>query len=164
MLKICFFLGTLLLTSLGFAKTFVLVQGEKQKISGHAAAWVENGKIIHLQDQGKFYFIKALKAGASSLRIGSELHQVFVISVDQFKTEKLFKKIIPQTLNLSSDIRGGEVIISGHLVRWQDWLKIHEACLDTNLKCRKKTNSFYIILVVFTPIMAGSCIIILRRK
>ena len=113
-----------------------MLQGETQSLLiPHAGVsiWVENGEILHLQEQGKSVLIKALKPGSSEVRLGSQSFEVNVLNLDQERTLKILEKTTQKTLGLQAVVKKGQVWIEGHLRRWKDWELLSKDCYA--LKC-----------------------------
>jgi len=133
MLRLSLLFSLIFISVLSHAsEDLILKIGSTESISSHEKAWVENGKVLKLEEAAKGFVLKGLKPGKSLLKIGSHVRTVYVLSLEQEKTFRLLQEVTAQTLNLTSDLQEGRVVVQGQLLRWKDLEKIFHACRDND--------------------------------
>lgn len=133
MLRWLLFGSLICISTLSFAsQDLILKTGSAEIIPSHEKAWVENGKILKLEETPQGFVVKGLKPGKSLLKIGQQIKTVYVLSLEQEKTFRLLQDVTAQALNLTCDFQDGHVVVKGQLLRWKDLEKIFHACRDND--------------------------------
>jgi pilus assembly protein CpaC len=111
----------------------VLRIGNAENIAAnHEKAWVENGKILRLEESAKGFVLRGLRPGKSLLKVGTSVRTVFVLSLDQEESFRLLQEATAHSLALKMDIENGRVLVKGRLLRWKELEKIYQTCRDRN--------------------------------
>lgn len=106
------------------SEKLTVVEGEKVPIKIQGKVWIENGDIIKLRDSS----VIGMKQGMSDLKVAGKEYAVQVITRNQNKTYLALVSAIKSTLHLSVSKSHGIIIVSGRLLRFEDWTKLAEAC------------------------------------
>lgn len=110
----------------------ILKIGSSETIASHEKAWVEDGKILRLEENVKGFILRGLKPGKSLLKIGSSVRTVYVLSLDQEESFHLLQEATARSLALKMDLENGRVLVKGRLLRWKELEKIYQTCRDRN--------------------------------
>jgi pilus assembly protein CpaC len=112
----------------------ILKIGASQNIASHGQAWVENGKVLRLQETASGFTLRGLKPGKSLLKIDNDVRTVYVLSLAQEESFHVLSDVAKKSLALKTDLEDGEVVVKGRLLRWKELEKIFQTC--RNLDCR----------------------------
>lgn len=114
------------------SENLILKMDGTESISSHGKAWVENGKVLRLEETSKGFAVRGLKPGRSLLKIGQQVRTVYVLSLEQEQTFHILQETTSKSLGLKTDLQNGKVVVSGRLLRWKDLEKIFHACRDND--------------------------------
>jgi pilus assembly protein CpaC len=119
----------------------ILKVGDSQTLPSMGKAWVENRKVIRLEETAKGFVVKGLKAGKSLLKIDHQIRVVHVLSLAQEETLKILRAATARTVDLSADLQDGEVVVQGNLLRWKDLERLFLGCRQQNCVYRLMAKS-----------------------
>lgn len=117
---------------LSYGSDLVLAVGESKRFPHASSIWVENGKILKIEDNGHDLLLNALHPGSSLVRFGDKNIKFTVLSIRQANTLQAIENSVHQSLNLKMTITEGEVRIQGRIQRWQDWKNLANSCQKKN--------------------------------
>lgn len=110
------------------AMEILLNPGETRILPASGRAWVEKSKILKLRDVGHGYQLKGQSPGLSTLKIGKDTFDVYVLSPPQERAWRHLRPAVGKTLGLGLRLSQGKVRVEGTLLRWEDWEKLYRAC------------------------------------
>lgn len=105
-----------------------LIIGDKIHLPSKSPIWIENSKIIKAEEESSGISIKGIGQGSSLVRQNGKTFSIHVLSAKQFKSFEVLSQVCRKTLNLNAEFKDGFVVISGQLLRLQDWRKVFDAC------------------------------------
>lgn len=107
-----------LVLGIGFSKTF------KAPIT--SKVYVSNGKVLKIKNHENELIVIGKSKGLSDLIIGSKTFRVQVLPKRNFLLFRELNESIDNTMGLKIEIKNYCLRITGKLLRWEDWRKIHK--------------------------------------
>lgn len=112
--------------SLSFAESLVLKIGEDRRlpIPGNHRVWVQDRKVLNVSTRDGFVVLNGAREGTTALQVGVKTYQVQVIQPLKKDLLVNFEKELGSLIGLRVSVRKSQVIVTGKLYSWEDWLKL----------------------------------------
>lgn len=124
---ILIFLILTTLPSLANSKTLTLTLGQQHRQTlSQGTVWIEDKKIIQAEVHGTTIILKALKEGATNVKLGETLYHIQILHPQKRIAFAHLEDSLKGILGLQATAEDGELIITGHLYRFSDWLKLSQ--------------------------------------
>lgn len=112
----------------GASAEIILQVGQEKNLTASGSLRAESNANFKLIPMGTSVKIVALKPGWSSFVIGTQGHEVHILSKQQMKTWQLLQKYVQLKLGLQVAVSKGQVVLKGRLLRSSDWLELIKKC------------------------------------
>lgn len=123
-------LAILTIASLGSAQ--ILQVGQRLKIPGAGEVWVSDTKAFSLKDLGPSVEVLGLKEGSGKIRLGSQIHEINVLSSAQYQCYERINFYTKQTLDLATQVQNGKILVKGSLSRFREWERLEQMLKDSS--------------------------------
>ncbi|WII73144.1 pilus assembly protein [Bdellovibrio sp. 22V] len=128
------FLLLFFLTIPAFAqpKKLLLALGDSRRItvSGNSSVWIQDRDILKAEGAGSSLVIRGLREGTTLIKTGSDTFYVQVVHPTKTNAFAAFEAHVKNIVGLQATLAEGDLLISGQLYRFQDWLKLRSLALD----------------------------------
>lgn len=113
--------------SLAYSKQLILTLGQQHKQALlRGPVWIEDKKLLQAEAIGSTLVLKALKEGATNIKIDEVLYHVQILH-PQKKTAMIeLERSLKEILGLKISVENGDLYVSGNLYRFSDWLRLSQ--------------------------------------
>lgn len=120
------------------AADFFLHVGETALLKAPPASTVRIGsrQIVKAIDEGSGVRLIGMKPGETTVVIGSAVHRVIVSSSDQKAFWFELQKWLKPRLGLRAEMRDGQIVVLGQLLRLEDWLALSDLAREKGARYR----------------------------
>lgn len=105
--------------------TLTLGQQHSQNLS-QGNVWIEDKKILQADALGSTLVLKALKEGATNIKIDGDLYRVQILHPQKKAAMLELQRALKNFLGLEVSVDNGELYVEGNLYRFSDWLKLSQ--------------------------------------
>ena len=91
------------------------------------AITVGSGGVVHASDRGNVVRFIGKKLGQSLVRVGDHEVNINVVNAPTFELYDKLQKVLEGRRGLRVTAEAKSILISGRLLRWQDWLDLADA-------------------------------------
>lgn len=114
-------------------ETHTMSPGEVRILEGVSKAWVEDGKVLKVETSSRGISVRALRPGNSLIRQGNKVLLIQVRDLSAVRSDLILDVALRTSIGLRLESRGASHLITGQLVRLEDWRKIADQCAE--LEC-----------------------------
>ncbi|PWU14612.1 MAG: pilus assembly protein [Bdellovibrio sp.] len=131
---LCSFLLMSILADVGRASTSEIVKveivkvGESRRISAQGMIRAEVNKFVRIAPAPGGTVIIGLKPGYLTVFINNRPYEIQVLSKSQSRAKEVLESWVPRRLGLHVGVEKGQVLLSGKLLRSEDWLGLADPC------------------------------------
>ncbi len=113
--------------SLANSQQLILTLGQQHKQALlRGTVWIEDKKLLQAEAIGSTLVLKALKEGATNIKIDEVLYHVQILH-PQKKTAMIeLERSLKEILGLKTSVENGDIYVTGNLYRFSDWLRLSQ--------------------------------------
>ncbi len=123
--------------------------GESKKLQKKGTLVISKSNATRFSEDSESFTVTALKPGQSSARSGNSYFTFYVLSSEQELTYSLINKTLKNHSRLKVELRDGDVVVFGKLIRFEDWEILGESCLNQNCDYKLSVTSSSEVLKKF---------------
>ena len=131
MLKIALLL--FLFSSRSYSSEYILARGSALRLPASPTAVVRigNGQVVQATALEKGFQLYGKKVGESDLTISGVAHRAHVLERPDYELYKLLTERLPSQRGLAIQVIGGQLIVAGRILLWNDWEAIANLARQT---------------------------------